>query len=96
MSTISHWPFQDPQNVAVFTTKQVVKKRKPILFVTHDADDGAWQFHSGDMARDGDAMILALSEIVGIDPTVAELADLPLGYKASCISPSSPWKRHQA
>jgi hypothetical protein len=85
-----------PAKRTVFTTKQVVKNRKPILFVTHDADDGTWQFHSGDIARAEDAMILALSEIVEIDPTVAELADLPLGYKASRISPSSPWKRHQA
>ena len=82
MSAILHWLFEDPQNVAVFTTEQVVKERKPILFVTNDADDGAWQFHSGDIARDEDAMILALSEIVEIDPTLAELADLPLGYKA--------------
>jgi hypothetical protein len=96
MSAILHWPFQDPQNVAVFTTKQVVKERKPILFVTHDADDGAWQFHSGDMARDEDAMILALSEIVEIDPTITELADLPLGYKASRTSLSSSWKRYKA
>jgi hypothetical protein len=96
MSAISQWPFQDPQNVAVFTTKQVVKEGKPILFVTHDADDGAWQFHSGDMARDEDAMILALSEIVEIDTTITELADLPLGYKASRASPSSSWKRYKA
>jgi hypothetical protein len=96
MSTISNWPFQDPKNVAVFTTKQVVKDRKPILFVTHDTDDGAWQFHSGDVARSEDIMILALSEIVEIDPSITELADLPLGYKASRNSPSDSWRRHQA
>ena len=96
MSAILHWPFEDPQNVAVFTTKQVVKERKPILFVTHDAVDGAWQFHSGDIAQDEDAMILTLSEIVEIDPTVAELADLPLGYKASRDSLSSSWRRFKA
>ena len=82
--------------MAVFTTKQVVKERKAILFVTHDADDGAWQFHSGDIARDEDAMLLALSEIVEIDPTIAELADLPVGYKASRASLSSSWKRFKA
>jgi hypothetical protein len=96
MSTISHWPFQDPQNVAVFTTKQVVRDRKPILFVAHDADDGAWQFHSDDIAHEEDAMILLLSEIVEIDPTIAELADLPLGYKAWRASLSSSWKRFKA
>jgi hypothetical protein len=96
MSIISSWPFQDPQNVAVFTTRQVVKDRKPILFVSHDAGDGAWQFHSGDIARSEDMIILALSEIVEIDPSITDLADLPLGYKASRNSPSDAWKRCQA
>jgi hypothetical protein len=96
MSTISNWPFQDPQNVVVFTTKQVVKDRKPILFVTHDVDDGAWQFHSGDAALSEEIMILALSEIVEIDPSIIELADLPIGYKASRNSPSDSWRQHHA
>jgi hypothetical protein len=95
MSAISNWPFQDPQNVAIFTTKHIAKNGRPILFVFHDADDGAWQFHSDDITRSEDMMILALSEIVEIDPTIAELADLPFGWKASRNSPLDSWKRQQ-
>jgi hypothetical protein len=88
-----NWPFQDPQNVAIFTTRHVIKDGNPILFVSHDADDGAWQFHSGDSVSSKDALIVALSEIVEIDPTIAELADLPLGHKASRASRSDSWIR---
>lgn len=41
------WPFADPWNVAVFTTRQIVRDGEPILHVSHDWDDGAWQFHTG-------------------------------------------------
>jgi isopentenyl-diphosphate Delta-isomerase len=93
MSSDSNWPFADPRNVAVFTSKQIVRERQPILRVTHDEDDGAWQFHSGALVDEKDAMILALSEVCEIDPTIANLADLPLGWRATRISASSPWVR---
>jgi hypothetical protein len=36
------WPFADPKNVAVYTVKSIWKLGKPILYVYHDEDDGAW------------------------------------------------------
>jgi hypothetical protein len=95
MPTNSHWPFQDPENVAVITTRHVIKEGKPILFVWHNADDGAWQFHSGDDVSVEDAMVVALAEIVEIDSTITELADLPPGYKATRVSQSDSWKRER-
>ena len=35
-----------PDDIAI-TTRQVLHERWPILLVTHDADDGAWQFVNG-------------------------------------------------
>jgi hypothetical protein len=96
MPTTSNWPFGDPKNVAVFTTKQIVRERKPILLVTHDADDGAWQFHSGETVHNGDVMLIALSEAVEIDQTILQLADLPFGWKAFRNSPADSWKRQKA
>jgi isopentenyldiphosphate isomerase len=95
MLPISHWPFEDPPNVAAFTTKRVVLDRRPIVRVTHDADDGAWQFHSDDVWRTEDAMLVALSKIVELDPSIRELADLPRGWDAVRTSPSNPWTRHK-
>ena len=45
---MTDWPFSDPPNVAVFTTGQVVRGERAVLYVSHDADDGAWQFLTGD------------------------------------------------
>lgn len=89
------WPFADPRNVAVFTTVDVLERGLPIVFVTHDADDGSWQFHSENGAPSdvAEARIVALEEIVALDSTVAGLADLPLGGRARRSGPQGPWQR---
>ena len=58
------WPFTDASNTAVFTTRDVIEEGKPILLVTHDQDDGAWQFHTGKTVPASDAKIVALDEII--------------------------------
>jgi hypothetical protein len=90
-----NWPFEDPTNVAVITTRSIVKDRKPILLVTHDNDDGSWQFLDGGPITVTDGMVLALSEVVEIDPSVKELADLPYGWRAWRENKNSPWKRSE-
>lgn len=90
---MTDWPFEDPPNVAVFTTTAVVKGGSPILRVTHDDDDGAWQFHTGETVTAGDAMIVALRQIVKLDPSIGSLADLPYGWIATRDNVASEWKR---
>ncbi|MGE5405405.1 MAG: hypothetical protein ACM3PP_10770 [Candidatus Saccharibacteria bacterium] len=89
------WPFQDSKDVMVITTKQVVLAGKPILYVSHDLDDGMWQFHDGSDVSEDDAMILSLEEIVSIDESILILADLPLGWCAWRETGSNPWRRQK-
>jgi len=90
------WPFTDPMNVAVFTTTRVMRLRQPILHVSHDDEDGAWQFHTGAaQVSTADMMIVALEEMVEHDPTISELADLPCGWIAERDCIGSPWRRVQ-
>jgi hypothetical protein len=88
------WPFDDPPNVAVFTTKSIIFGRQPVLRVTHNAEDGAWQFlppEGGGHVKD--AALVSLREMIERDGTLAELADLPVGWCAERESPDSPWLR---
>jgi len=89
------WVFDEPKNVAVITTLQVLREGQPILLVVHAADDGGWQFLTGRAFSVEDALVVALHEIVKHDPTVCELADLPLGYVAQRDWKGSPWRRTQ-
>jgi hypothetical protein len=87
------WPFEDGPNTATITTVHVLEGKLPIQFVSHDADDGAWQFLCGTTTDERDGRLVGLGQIVEIDPTVAELADLPLGWRAWRDAPGAPWQR---
>lgn len=89
------WQFSDPPNVAVVASQKIVLSAGWITYVSHDVDDGAWQFHTSqsEPVRKEDVMIVSLQSIVTLDPTVIELADLPLGWHAWRSSKSSVWQR---
>jgi hypothetical protein len=87
------WPFPAPPNQATFTSRQVVRDGRPIRLVTHDADDGSWQFLSGDPVTTADGMVVSLQAVLDRDPTVAELGNLPPGWRAVRADAGSPWER---
>jgi hypothetical protein len=92
----STWHFRDPRNVAVFTQAHVIDKTRPVLFVSHDEDDGAWQFLSGDDVVEADGRLVALEEMVRLDPSLALVASLPLGWTAERAAVDEPWERRPA
>ncbi len=89
------WMFFDVPNTAVLTTRSIVHRRAGIMGVWHDADDGCWQFHDGSPGPPNErkAMVVSLRSMVLLDPTLNELADLPLGWRAWRDAPTAPWQR---
>ena len=86
------WPFDDEPNTASITTRQVLEGA-PILLVTHDADDGSWQFLCGTTSDPTDARVVGLGRMYARDATLGALADLPEGWQASRASAEGPWER---
>jgi hypothetical protein len=96
MKFLRKWVFNEPKTVAVFTTVSIANKILPILKVTHDEDDGAWQFLDGVSTNSySNAVVLALHEVVELDNTIVDLADLPLGWSAFRTDKNAPWIRQQ-
>ena len=87
------WPFTDPTNVAAITTRHVLEGRLPILLVTHDLDDSAWQVLCGTTNDPDDGRVACLGCLYARDRSIGALADLPLGWRAWRDSSSSPWQR---
>jgi hypothetical protein len=87
------WRFEDTKNVMVMTTKNVIKKNKAIVYVSHDEEDGMWQFHDGSEVEMDDAMLVSLEEVVALDNTLMELHDLPIGWIAWRETKDSVWNR---
>ncbi len=86
------WPFKDKKNVATFTVAEIAEGKSPIIYVYHDLDE-TWQFHPGDDIDSDKPKLLSLEEIVKLDPSVKELADLPTGWMATRKSKNDKWVR---
>ena len=89
---MKNYTFSDDPRLGVITTAPVLAGA-PILMVSHDADDGGWQFLCGTTTDPADGRIVHLKEIVAMDPTVAQVADLPLGWVAFRKSADGEWTR---
>lgn len=88
------WPFADPPNVAVFTDKRILEGDCWIYYVGHDEEDGAWQFHPNDgFASEENAKVVGLKTMLNIEPRLAEISDLPMGWCAWRESQDGEWKR---
>jgi hypothetical protein len=85
--------FFEKRNLAVFIVKQIFKDNKPILYVSHDSEEGDWQFLTGDTVMTDDIMIVSLEEVVKHDPTINELFNLPRGHSATRDIPGGKWLR---
>ena len=86
--------FQDSLNTAVFATKFIIVDKKDITIVRHEPEDGAWTFFSDDKYENYEevAKVVALGQIIEIDSTILQIADLPKGYYASRKSKHDKWK----
>ena len=90
------WPFDQPRNTAVITLKQIVQHKVPILFVTHDPDDHGWQFLNPSVdTAPVNASVVGLEQIVRMDPSLLEIADLPVGWSASRGAVGGRWVRRK-
>jgi hypothetical protein len=87
------WPFANPPNFATITTRAIIDGNDWIALVSHDADDGAWQFLPAEGYDEATAMVVGLHHLLEKDGSVAELANLPLGWHAWRDSPTAPWQR---
>ncbi len=88
----SNYLFSDTENTACMVCSHVLENKAPILHVTHDEDDGMWQFLCGAEGHDStQAKIIALIEAVNIDPTINELHEMPLGVGATRQTQGEEW-----
>jgi hypothetical protein len=93
MVSADSWPFDQPRDCAVVVTREVLERSEPILHVTHDSDDHGWQFIGCSEGTSENGRVIALHEVVELDPSVLQLADLPVGWRAVRDTIAHPWKR---
>jgi hypothetical protein len=84
------WPFTDPPDTVVTATVHVLDGQLPINLVTRDPVAG-WEFLWARLNDPRDGRRASLSQVLHLEPRIAELAHLPLGWWASRPGPDAPW-----
>ena len=88
--------FNDFPDTMVITLKEILDGKKPVLYVSHDEEDGMWQFLDGSDELDIDnARIVTLEEILGVDSSLSSLLDLSIGWKAERVDRDTKWFRQE-
>jgi len=88
------YKFLDDKNTMAITTKKIVSGQSDILLVSHDEDDGMWEFLDGEDVCEENALVVSMSEMVQIDESINKLYDLPLGWIAYRESKTTEWIRN--
>lgn len=86
--------FREAKNLGIFTTRQWLDLKRPILRVVHD-HDGDWQFLTGDQLPE-DIRLVALDQMVQRDITLNEVFDLDYGKAAERSHIGDKWIRSEA
>ncbi len=90
------WPFDVAPRTAVVTTKYVMTRALPVVYVSHEIDgengELQWQFHCGNGDYRPEVLLLvALEEVLDVDPTLRDVAALPVGHAARRTGTGAPW-----
>lgn len=93
----TEWEFDDEPNTAVIANRKIISDGQWIAYVSHDSDDGIWQFHTSqtELLREENATVVSLQNIIMIDHSIAYLADLPRGWCAWRNSVNDPWEKYK-
>lgn len=91
----NNYPFYDSPDTAVITCCHIIDDEEPVLYVSHDSDDGMWQFMCGKSHDISEARIVSLMDIFNIDNSIGILSDMPLGFCAERENKDSKWKLYR-
>lgn len=88
--------WDDPLDIAVITTQEVIDGKQPVTYVTRDdgiAGLGGWQFLDSEPLDGRQPVGIAKADLLLLDPSIAELIDLPVGWYAERDERGAPWRR---
>mgnify|MGYP000806624111 CR=1 FL=1 len=74
------FPFYDAPNTATITCCHILENGEPILYVSHDEDDGMWQFLCGKAHETDEAKLVSLKSVFDLDNSVGILKDMLAEY----------------
>ena len=84
--------FKDAPNTACIVWYHVLAGKNPITFISHDEEDGMWQFLCSEDHTGEDACLISLAEAFKLDASIGQVADIPCGYAVERKDGLAGWK----
>lgn len=82
--------FKESLDTVVLTSKYVISGTSPIVYIAHH-EDGTWEFWGKEIIDESEIAVVSLRNIIDIDPTVIEVADLPAEFNAVRKTENDKW-----
>ena len=89
---MTDWPFDQAPNVAAITSAGVLDGL-PVLLVVHYSEDDSWAFLDGGDFDAANGKVIGMGTAMKLDPTIAEVSDLPPGWVANRPAVGEVWTR---
>ena len=86
------FPFADAPDTAAIVCRHVLEEGAPITYVSHDEDDGMWQFLCGGLHETADARLVSLYSVWKRDESVGLLCEMPPGFIAWHAGAEDEWR----
>ncbi len=83
-----------PYHAKAYLCIHVALRERPVLLV--DKTDGDWQFLCGEDHHSNECHVAGIGHLVDMDPSLAEVLDLPDNFEASRSAVGSPWVRSKS
>jgi hypothetical protein len=80
-----------PSRTAVLTTKQISVKQAVVFYVYHHERDDMWEFLGNQEINEEDCVVVAIEEIISLDPSILQIGALSKGSYAYRESKSDFW-----
>ncbi|MBQ3939807.1 MAG: hypothetical protein II723_01730 [Oscillospiraceae bacterium] len=89
---MAHFPFSERPGLLVLTCIHALEGSHDITTVCHHFSDNSWEFVCGCDHTEEDAVVLSVSELCDLDPTLHLVCDLPVGGCAVRKSRAHAWQ----
>lgn len=84
--------FKDAPDTACIICQHVLDRKNSITFISHDEEDGMWQFLCSEDHNLENVRLISLAEAFQIDGSIGQVADLPRGFVMERTEPKGRWK----
>ena len=94
-----NWPFDQAPDCGTPLSRSVLEGESQIRAAYHLEEDHSWIFLDEELTENTDresAALVCLSHVLELDPTVAEIANLPPGWYATRDAVGAPWAMHKS